>query len=155
MDPVLTGGGQTVQSSPGASRSFLNTLQISGIGATILALGMAAFAAELPITVLRSRSVSTTSSSRQLVYASVPAKATDAQIIDAVKKYALKERKAAGIDEVTVFVDLDSAKNCEKIVAPYLTINDAGKVEPGYPDRAAYAKAIDKLRAQKSCKALY
>ncbi|UFP94745.1 hypothetical protein [Gloeobacter morelensis] len=122
--------------------------------ATLLAGGVA-LGAEVPISVLRSRSVSTTSKSRQLVYASVPAKATDAQIVDAVKQYALKERKAAGIDEVTVFVDLDLAKNCEKIATPYFTINDAGKVEQGYTDRAAYTRVIEKLRSQGSCKALY
>ncbi|MBW4696851.1 MAG: hypothetical protein KME03_02905 [Aphanocapsa lilacina HA4352-LM1] len=125
-----------------------------GAAAAWLAGGIA-LAAEVPIAVLRSRSVSTTSKSRQLVYASVPAKATDAQIVDAVKKYALQERKTAGIDEVTVFVDLDLAKNCEKIAAPYFTINDAGKVEQGYADRAAYTRAIEKLRSQGSCKALY
>ncbi|AGY60620.1 hypothetical protein [Gloeobacter kilaueensis] len=114
-----------------------------------------AWAAEVPITVLRARSVSTTSASRQLVYASVPARASDEQIVAAVKKYALQERKTGGIDEVTVRVDLDLAKNCEKLTTPYLIIDAAGKVERGYPSRTDYSKAIDRLRAQGSCKALY
>jgi hypothetical protein len=114
-----------------------------------------AMASEVPITVLRTRSMSTTSLSRQLVYASVPTKASDNEIVAAVTKYALKERKSAGIDEVSVLVDLDLAKNCEKIVEPYLKINDAGKVEHPYANRTTYKQAIDKLRAQKSCKALY
>jgi hypothetical protein len=112
-------------------------------------------AAEVPIKVLRTRSVSTTTTSRELVYASVPATASDAAIVASVKDYALKQRKAAGIDEVTVLVDLDLAKDCEKIVEPYLTVNDAGKVKQGYSDRNAYMQAIGKLRSQKSCKALY
>ncbi len=112
-------------------------------------------AAEVPIQVLRTRSVSTTSKSRQLVYASVPAAATDPDIVSSVKRYALKERKASGLDEVTVLVDLDLAKNCEKIQAPYLTINDGGQVKMGYPNRTAYAQALEKLRSQGSCKALY
>lgn len=121
----------------------------------LLSLEPQAMASEVPITVLRTRSMSTTSLSRQLVYASVPTKASDNEIVAAVTKYALKERKSAGIDEVSVLVDLDLAKNCEKIIEPYLKINDAGKVEHPYTNRTTYKQAIDKLRAQKSCKALY
>lgn len=112
-------------------------------------------AADVPIKVLRSRSVSTTTTSRELVYASVPAKATDQQIADSVKHYAVKQRQAAGIDEVTILVDLDLARDCEKIIAPYLTVNDAGLVKQNYSSRDAYTRAIEKLRSQKSCKALY
>ncbi|MBC8120588.1 MAG: hypothetical protein H7Y22_01980 [Gemmatimonadaceae bacterium] len=124
------------------------------VGLMWLALA-APVAADMPIQVLRSRSVSTTSKSRQLVYTSVPASASDTQIVASVKNYAQKERKTSGLDEVTVFVDLDSAKNCEKIIASYMTITDPGKIETGYPTRTAYTKAIDKLRSQGSCKALY
>jgi hypothetical protein len=121
----------------------------------LLVVATPALAGEVPIKVLRTRSVSTGTASRELVYARVPASASDPQIIAAVKNYALKERKAAGIDEVTVLVDLDLARDCEKIIAPYLKVNDAGKVESAYPNRQTYSEAIGKLRAQKSCKALY
>jgi hypothetical protein len=133
-----------------------NKLMLGGLGLFLLiSFNAQVMASEVPIKVLRTRSMSTTTLSRQLVYASVSAKASDGDIVAAVTKYALKERKSAGVDEVSVLVDLDLAKNCEKIIEPYLKINDTGKVEHPYTDRTAYKQAIDKLRAQKSCKALY
>jgi hypothetical protein len=131
-------------------------MMLGGLGLFLLiSFNAQVMASEVPIKVLRTRSMSTTTLSRQLVYASVPTKTSDGDIVAAVTKYALKERKSTGIDEVSVLVDLDLAKNCEKIIEPYLKINDTGKVEHPYADRTAYKQAIDKLRAQKSCKALY
>lgn len=134
--------------------NMLNWLIGVGLFA-LLSFNYRAMASQVPITVLRTRSISTTTISRQLVYASVPTKARDGDIVTAVTDYARKERKSSGIDEVSVLVDLDLAKNCEKIIEPYLKVNDTGKVEHPYANRAAYTQAIDKLRAQKSCKALY
>jgi hypothetical protein len=71
--------------------------------------------------------------------------------------YAQQEQKKRGVDELTVWVDLEAAKDCEKLAGkPYLSYTYPSKIATlGFPNRKAYLDAVTTQRTQGRCRPLY
>ncbi|WP_218082666.1 hypothetical protein [Anthocerotibacter panamensis] len=111
----------------------------------------------IPIALIRVRDVGSTDLARQIHYVRIPDRATDQQIQAAVSAYAGREAKDRRIDELTVWIDLEAARDCEKLAGkPYFTYAYPTKtLKPGFRSRAEYLKTVAGLRAKGSCKPLY
>ncbi|WP_287130175.1 hypothetical protein [Candidatus Cyanaurora vandensis] len=111
----------------------------------------------VPIYLIRARDVGSTDLARTILYVRVPDQATDREIAQATANYAAQQAKARQVDEITVWIDLAAATDCEKLAGkPYLTYSYPAKtLKPGFSSRPEYLKTIASLRAKGSCKPLY
>lgn len=109
------------------------------------------------IYLIRARDVGNTDLARMILYVRVPDSVADARLTRQIALYAAQQAKARRVDELTVWVDLAAATNCEKLAGkPYLSYRYPARTSQlGFASRKEYLATVASLRAKGSCKPLY
>jgi len=117
----------------------------------------AVVAQPLDIYLIRARDVGSTDLARMILYVRVPDTVPDAQLTARIAQYAAEQAKVRRVDELTVWVDLAAATNCEKLAGkPYLSYRYPARTSQlGFASRKEYLATVASLRAKGSCKPLY
>ncbi len=124
----------------------------------ILSALMPSQAADVPITLIRARAVgNSTATAQEVLYVRVLDQTSDQDLKAALLRYAQAQAKKRRLDQITLWVDLESAKDCEKLAGkPYASYSyPAQKFNFGFASRAEYQKVTAELRKKGSCKPLY